>query len=173
MDVGAAMWRTASRGGGGGSRGGKGAQPHHNLTVKIFIGFEYECPRGHRLMMASPDTVVSGGSGNTISSGAGAKLAATDMPLCVPCLCRAHGSSSGAVTTPSYLTRIHVVTPKAPVHVTLEPRAQPVPGGPIFVPQPPDSPPLKLSPSAYWVLRLPIERIKSDIKYPHRSEPGC
>ncbi|KAJ2947264.1 hypothetical protein O0L34_g16976 [Tuta absoluta] len=156
MDVGAAMWRTASRGGGAGSRGGKGAQPHHNLTVKIFIGFEYECPRGHRLMMASPDTVVSGGAGNTISSGAGAKLAATDMPLCVPCLCRAHGSSSGAVATPSYLTRIHVVTPKAPVHVTLDPRAQPVPGGPTFVPQPPDSAPLKLSPSAYWVLRLPF-----------------
>lgn len=26
--------------------------PAHNLTVKIFIGFEYECPRGHRWVFA-------------------------------------------------------------------------------------------------------------------------
>lgn len=50
--------------------------------------------------------------------------------------------------------RIHVVTPKAPVHVTLNPRVQPGPPPcPIFVTGCDE--PIKLSQSAYWVLRLP------------------
>lgn len=50
--------------------------------------------------------------------------------------------------------RIHVVTPKAPVHVTLNPRVQPGPPPcPIFVTGCEE--PIKLSQSAYWVLRLP------------------
>lgn len=52
------------------------------------------------------------------------------------------------------LMRVHVVTPKAPVHVTLNPRVQPAPSPcPIFVTG--CSEPIKLSQSAYWVLRLP------------------
>ena len=65
--------------------------------------------------------------------------------------------------------RIHVVTPKAPVHVTLNPRVQPGPSPcPIFVTGCEE--PIKLSQSAYWVLRLPypfqnvyrIEMLKID-----------
>lgn len=53
------------------------------------------------------------------------------------------------------LMRIHVVTPKAPVHVTLNPRVQPAPNPcPIFYPG--NSEPMKLSQSAYWILRLPF-----------------
>lgn len=52
------------------------------------------------------------------------------------------------------LMRIHVVTPKAPIHVTLNPRVQPAPSPcPVFVTG--CEQPLKLSQSAYWVLRLP------------------
>jgi len=52
------------------------------------------------------------------------------------------------------LMRIHVVTPKAPIHVTLNPRVQPAPSPcPVFVTG--CDQPLKLSQSAYWVLRLP------------------
>ncbi|XP_061705457.1 uncharacterized protein LOC133516490 [Cydia pomonella] len=140
-------WRAAQAS----ARGrGKGTAPHH-LTVKIFLGFEYECPRGHRFMMSSPDTVVSGGGGacGRDAGAAGARLAASDMPLHAPCLCR--GSSAML----AQLMRVHVVTPKAPVHVTLDPKVQPVTGGPIFVPEPAGSEPIELSGSAYWVLRLP------------------
>ena len=29
------------------------------LNLKVFIGFEYECPRGHRFMVSAPDRSVS------------------------------------------------------------------------------------------------------------------
>ncbi|XP_063367415.1 nonsense-mediated mRNA decay factor SMG8 [Cydia amplana] len=140
-------WRAAQAS----ARGrGKSTAPHH-LTVKIFLGFEYECPRGHRFMMSSPDTVVNGGGGacGRDAGAAGARLAASDMPLYTPCLCR------GTNAMLAQLMRVHVVTPKAPVHVTLDPKVQPVTGGPIFVPEPSGSEPIELSGSAYWVLRLP------------------
>ncbi|XP_050349078.1 nonsense-mediated mRNA decay factor SMG8 [Nymphalis io] len=118
------------------------------LTVKIFIGFEYECPRGHRFMMSSPDTVVNGGGGawGREASQAGARLANSTMPLYASCLCRAH--------VVAQLMRLHVVTPKAPVHVTLDPKVQPAAGGPVFVPAA-GAAAARLSASAYWVLRLP------------------
>ncbi|KAL0881402.1 hypothetical protein ABMA27_001270 [Loxostege sticticalis] len=130
---------------------GRGKAPAHHLTVKIFIGFEYECPRGHRFMMSSPDTVVSGSGGGVgrEAGAAGARLAATDMPLHAACPCRAPHHML------AQLARVHVVTPKAPVHVTLDPKIQPVAGGPVFIPQPVGAPAIKLSASAYWVLRLP------------------
>lgn len=50
--------------------------------------------------------------------------------------------------------RVHVVTPKAPVHVTLNPKVQPAPSPcPIFGPG--CEKPIRLSQSAYWILRLP------------------
>lgn len=33
------------------------------FVLKIFVGFEYECPRGHRFMMSAPDKILRGGSG--------------------------------------------------------------------------------------------------------------
>ena len=51
------------------------------------------------------------------------------------------------------LTRIHVVTPKAPVFITLEPRVQPSQGGPVFVTG--WEAPHRLTTNSYWVLRLP------------------
>lgn len=52
------------------------------------------------------------------------------------------------------LMRIHVVTPKAPVHITLNPMVQPDEnGGPIFVTG--FDTPIELTQSTYWVLRLP------------------
>lgn len=36
------------------------------FTLKIFIGCEYECPRGHRFILNSPDQVLRGGLGKYI-----------------------------------------------------------------------------------------------------------
>lgn len=65
-------------------------------------------------MMSSPDTVTSGGGSS--SGSAGARLASNDMPIYVACVCRA------AAPPVASLTRVHVVTPKAPVHVTVQPK---------------------------------------------------
>lgn len=53
------------------------------------------------------------------------------------------------------LMRFHVVTPKAPINVTLEPKVQPNPHpSPFFYPG--NTEPIKLSQAAYWVLRFPF-----------------
>ena len=118
------------------------------------------------------------------------KLVASDLPLYMACPCRSilidlctlHFSffvindSQVKVlfrlTKPpvAQLTRIHVVTPKAPVWVTLNPqvnsstfhlhwsqilklKVQPSPGGPVFITG--WEAPHRLAINSYWVLRLP------------------
>ncbi|GFY54422.1 protein smg8 [Trichonephila inaurata madagascariensis] len=118
------------------------------FNVKIFIGVEYECYRGHRFMCSAPDRVLRVTSTGHVKDNA-SKITGSDMPLYFPCPCR---SSKPQI---AQLMRIHVVTPKAPVHITLHPKVQPAPEPcPIFFPT--ISEPLKLSQSAYWVLRLPF-----------------
>jgi len=116
----------------------------NRITVKVFIGFEYECPRGHRFMVSAPDKPMK--SSSTMREAAN-KLVACDLPLYMACPCR--------ITKPpvAQLTRLHVVTPKAPLWVTINPQVQPSPGGPVFVTG--WDAPHKLSINSYWVLRLP------------------
>lgn len=55
--------------------------------------------------------------------------------------------------------RVHIVTPKAPVIVTVNPRIQPrssIPGKPPVIFHPGAPGPAKLDPAQYWVLRLPF-----------------
>ncbi|KAG7212648.1 hypothetical protein KM043_012931 [Ampulex compressa] len=141
------------------SKGGK------EFVVKIFVGVEYECPRGHRFMASAPDKVLKA-TGNGIVKDSGNKVTSStaDMPLYFPCPCRQ--------TKPliAQLMRIHVVTPKAPVHVTLNPRVQPGPAPcPIFVTGCDE--PIKLSQSAYWVLRLPYVYMGEKGPYLAPKEP--
>lgn len=116
----------------------------NRITVKVFIGFEYECPRGHRFMVSAPDKPMK--SSSTMREAAN-KLVSCHLPLYMACPCR--------ITKPpvAQLTRLHVVTPKAPVWVTINPQIQPSPGGPIFVTG--WDAPHRLSINSYWVLRLP------------------
>ena len=99
-------------------------QVDKRITVKVFIGLEYECPRGHRFMVSAPDKPMK--SSSTMREAAN-KLVSSDMPLYMACPCR--------ITKPltAQLARLHVVTPKAPLWITLNPQVQPSPGGPIFV----------------------------------------
>lgn len=116
------------------------------FSLKIFIGHEYECPRGHRFIMSTPDKILRGGGG--IVRDSGSKVVFNDMPLYFPCPCRLVNS------TVAQLMRIHVVTPKAPVNVILEPKIHTGNKNSIvFVTG--LSEPAKLSQSAYWILRLP------------------
>lgn len=116
------------------------------FNVKVFIGMEYECPRGHRFMLAGPDKVLRAAPGSIVKD-TGRKIAESDMPLYFPCPCRT-GKQRIA-----QLMRLHVVTPKAPVHVTVEPKIIHSGNAPIFIPT--TNGPTNLSQSAYWIMRLP------------------
>lgn len=127
------------------SRRSRSGSNMSHFVVKIFVGVEYECPRGHRFMLASPDKVLRATSG--IVKETGHKITNSDMPLYYSCPCRPNKPLV------AQLMRIHVVSPKAPVYVTLNPKVQPAAGAPIFVPK--VDGPVHISQSAYWVLRLP------------------
>lgn len=99
---------------------GRRPRPTNTLpqfTVKVFIGVEYECPRGHRFMLAGPDKVLRP-LPNSMVKDTGHKIAESDMPLYFPCPCRA----SKPLT--AQLMRLHVVTPKAPVNCTVNPKVK-------------------------------------------------
>ncbi|XP_014247233.1 protein SMG8 isoform X3 [Cimex lectularius] len=119
--------------------------PKDFINVKIFIGVEYECLRGHRFMSSAPGKILKVSANGIVKENAN-KLTKGNMPLYLPCPC----SKSLA-----QLMRIHVVTPKAPVFVTIDPKVRPAPPPcPIFITG--DPKPIALSQSTYWVLRLPF-----------------
>lgn len=86
----------------------------------------------------------------------GSKIAFNDMPLYFPCPCRNTQKASVA-----QLMRVHIVTPKAPVNIILEPKIRTGDkNGYTFTTgllEPP-----KLSQSAYWVMRLPYVYAAND-----------
>nr|CAH7763212.1 unnamed protein product [Callosobruchus chinensis] len=127
-------------------RGRRGRQTGSmpQFTVKVFIGVEYECSLGHRFMLAAPDRILKATPGSIVKD-TGHKIAESDLPLYYPCPCR-----GGKL---AQLMRLHVVTPKAPVNCTLNPKVQPAAGSPIFVST--LDGPIKLTQSAYWIMRLP------------------
>lgn len=84
------------------------------FVLKIFVGCEYECTRGHRFIMNSPDKVLRGGAAITRDSGS--KIVFNDMPLYFPCPCRTHNPKV------AQMMRVHIVTPKAPVNISIDPK---------------------------------------------------
>lgn len=115
------------------------------FTLKIFLGMEYECMRGgHRFFCDSNHSVLRGSGGG--SKACGSKVVFSNMPLYFPCPCRQNSVAQ--------LMRIHCVTPKAPVFITIDPKIRiRRESENIFVTG--WSEPAKLSPSSYWILRLP------------------
>lgn len=61
-------------------------QGQHEFTVKIFIGVEYECPRGHRFMSSSPGRVLKATGAGLVKDSA-QLITQNDVPLYLPCPC--------------------------------------------------------------------------------------
>ncbi|KAH8419340.1 hypothetical protein KR222_005657, partial [Zaprionus bogoriensis] len=131
------------------------------LALKIFVGFEYECSRGHRFMMCSPERVLRGGA--DIERDTSSKVVNNNMPLYFPCPCRAQ------VNYLAQLMRVHVVTPKAPVNIIVNPKV--LVGKYTFTLGCNILP--RLSQSAYWILRLPYVYQGDDVLLapPEKLEP--
>ncbi|KAH8410140.1 hypothetical protein KR009_006840 [Drosophila setifemur] len=131
------------------------------LALKIFVGMEYECSRGHRFMMCAPDRVLRGGA--DIERDTCNKVVHSNMPLYYPCPCRSQS------TYLAQLMRIHVVTPKAPVNIIIDPKVcvgkYTFTLGTIIPP--------RLSQSAYWILRLPFVYQGDDVMItpPEKLQP--
>ena len=120
-------------------RGAEEPVDTNKVTVKVFVGFEYECPRGHRFMVSAPDKPMK--SSSTVREAA-SKLASSDLPLYMACPCRITKPPVAQLTRSVPLqilfvndchSRLHIVTPKAPLWLTVLPQVQPSPGGPVFV----------------------------------------
>uniref|UniRef100_A0A2P2HYJ9 Nonsense-mediated mRNA decay factor SMG8 n=1 Tax=Hirondellea gigas TaxID=1518452 RepID=A0A2P2HYJ9_9CRUS len=134
-----------------GSRGKKEKTKNGDeFWVKVFIGVEYECSSGHRFLLSTPSTTMICRAGQPTASAH--SIATNDMPLyhsCPTC------SNSNDVTL-GQLMRLHVVTPKTPVTIVLNPQIQPGPAPcPRYYPQDLANPSIKLPTATYWVLRLP------------------
>jgi len=114
------------------------------LQARFFLGFEYECPRGHRFLDTDPEDEQQTITPET--------FAAEPVPLYVRCPCTIVNP-----TLYAQLMRVHVVPPHAPVSITLAPSVRPAPGPacPNFSLLPASSPPITLRNNRYWVLRLP------------------
>ena len=87
----------------------------------------------------------------------------SDMPLYMKCPCGGGrgggGGGGGGGLGPAQLARLHVVTPKAPLHVVLNPRVRARPDGPVFHPgwgPGGSAAPKKLPHNAVIVLRMPF-----------------
>ncbi|CAG7698435.1 unnamed protein product [Allacma fusca] len=105
------------------------------FTVKVFLGIEYECKRGHRFLLEAPDKILQtlGQHGTPSLKEAANVVVGSDMPLYYRCPCK--DSRDGTVMI-AQLMRVHVITPKAPVHVVLDPKVQPGPSpSPVFYPE--------------------------------------
>lgn len=140
------------------------------FTLKIFVGMEYECGRGHRFMMSSNETILRGGSK---ANSCGSKVIFNDMPLYFPCPCKNNSVAQ--------LMRVHIVTPKAPVNINLDPKVK-IRQDTEMIFSTGWNEPAKLSQSSYWVLRLPYiyhgegDPIYSPIDVPSTTEAlkyGC
>ncbi|VDM38549.1 unnamed protein product [Toxocara canis] len=112
--------------------------------VKLFVGFEYECPRGHRFMIEDARTPMRAAAANSKESGA--QLLRSEIPIWMHCTCRR------APQVCAQLMRIHVVTPKAPVTVTIDPHVQPSSRETTFYT---GEEPIKLEFAKYYIFRLP------------------
>ncbi|XP_047133699.1 nonsense-mediated mRNA decay factor SMG8 isoform X1 [Hydra vulgaris] len=130
---------------------GKIRKPNSKETVslKAYIGNEYECPRGHRFFCSAPDKMVKVSSNGHVRENA-IKLVTANMPLYFPCPCR-----SSKPLHLAQIARTYVVTPDASITITLNPRVQPGERDvtPIFNTGIREG--ITLPPNSYCVLRFP------------------
>jgi len=112
-----------------------------SLQARFFLGFEYECPRGHRFLDTDPENEQYTVTLETV--------AGEPVPLYRRCSCKD--------SVYAQLLRVHIVPPHAPVSIMLDPKVRPGPGAtcPVFSLLPSSSPALVLRSNRYWVLRLP------------------
>jgi protein SMG8 len=82
------------------------------ISIRAYIGMEYECPYGHRFICSGPDRIVKVSTNGNVKDDA-YKLLNGDMPLYTACPCR-----NSKDTTPymAQMMRVYIVTPSSAVN---------------------------------------------------------
>ncbi|KAK3784339.1 hypothetical protein RRG08_017913 [Elysia crispata] len=134
-------------------------------TVRVYLGMEYECPRGHRFFCSGPDKIIKVSSNSIVKDNA-SRLVHMDMPLYTSCHCK---QPKGCL---AQMMRVFVCTPRdipgvPSLRVLVNPLVQPGPptpshsatAGSSFSGCPQFHPgleaPLELPADSVWVIRLP------------------
>ncbi|RUS78116.1 hypothetical protein EGW08_014124 [Elysia chlorotica] len=139
-------------------------------TVRVYLGMEYECPRGHRFFCSGPDKIIKVSSNSMVKDNA-SRLVHMDMPLYTSCHCK---QPKGCL---AQMMRVFVCTPRdipgvPSLRVTVSPQVQPAPATPPPHTAPSSSSagasssgcpqfhpglesPLELPADGVWVVRLP------------------
>ncbi|KAI6236231.1 hypothetical protein M3Y95_00135600 [Aphelenchoides besseyi] len=118
----------------------------HKEKIKFFIGFEYECPKGHRFMCEKPQKMlIHDRSKGTVKTDA-SEMISSNLPLFMLCKCSIVQRSVNA-----QLMRLHIVTPKAPICVKLNPLVMMDATGGFHMGQT-----AELNWGRYYVLRFPF-----------------
>jgi len=124
-----------------------------DTTIRVYIGCEYECLRGHRFISSSPNHTVRVAQNGVVKDD-GTKLVRSDMPLYTPCSCRTLPAGTRGW---AQLMRVFVVTPSSssPIQIVLHPQVVPAgPNNPVFFPS--YAQPIHLTEDSIWVLRFPF-----------------
>ncbi|KAH9504385.1 Protein smg8 [Bulinus truncatus] len=105
-------WPTVSETFGGGKKRQQRKLSKSNIetpetlsSIRIYLGMEYECPRGHRFFCSGPDKVIKVSSNSIVKDNA-SRLVQMDMPLYTPCHCK---QPKGCM---SQMMRVYIVTPR-------------------------------------------------------------
>jgi len=142
----------------------KGHRDQGEVTVRIYLGNEYECPRGHRFFCSGPEKMLKVPPSGPFKENAH-RLVNLDMPLYYPCHCR---STSGYF---AQLMRCYISLPAGPLEIQLNPRVVPAaPPCPVYFPG--NQGPISLHGGELWVLRLPYVYMGEDGPLLPPSDPA-
>ncbi|KAM7540870.1 hypothetical protein Aperf_G00000045189 [Anoplocephala perfoliata] len=123
---------------------GRSNRSRDNDSVKLFIGYEAECPLGHRFFLAGVSRPMSGTMQATEVKRAVADLLCSDIPIFTPCRCsptsppphedsdKSNDRQVNDKTVWAQLMRIYVAIPNALLRVRFAPIVQPGEGCPSF-----------------------------------------
>nr|CDS25900.1 protein of unknown function DUF2146 [Hymenolepis microstoma] len=161
-------------------------------SVKLFIGYEMECPLGHRFFLAGINRPMTRIMTSTEVKRAVRELLESDIPIFMPCRCsRIQQEESEESSTWAQLMRIYIAIPTVPIRVRFAPVVQVSEGSPAFHLGPTldklkdlrnnpgaiessSSQPgyVNLEEGNIWVLRLPFTYQHDGVIYHRPQAPG-
>lgn len=124
----------------------------HREKLRFFIGFDYECPRGHRFVIERPGKCLNMDKSQGFHAylEEAAQMLRSDIPVWTPCTCKK------SPTVSAQLMRLHIVLPKGPIVAKLNLKIQPLDNQATDDYFYPSTESIELSQNRYYVVRFPF-----------------